>query len=113
MHQQRMAGHVSACHQSRRVFAVDARLPSLLVLLVPLVPLVPVARITAQNFVISTLVGKALFLRGDAIALVDGTVMCKRSIALAIAVGVFGMQGADAALRVALASIVQVQATAW
>ena len=110
MHQQRMAGHVSACHQSRRVFAVDARLPSLLVLLVPLVP---VARITAQNFVISTLVGKALFLRGDAIALVDGTVMCKRSIALAIAVGVFGMQGADAALRVALASIVQVQATAW
>ena len=65
------------------------------------------------NFVISTLVGKALFPRGDAIALVYGTVMRNLSIALAIAMGVFGAQGADAALLIALAYIVQVQAAAW
>ena len=65
------------------------------------------------NFAISTLVGKTLFRRGDAIALVYGTVMRNLSIALAIAMGVFGAQGADAALLIALAYIVQVQAAAW
>jgi len=35
------------------------------------------------------------------------------SIALAIAMGVFGSAGADAALLIALAYIVQVQAAAW
>jgi len=67
----------------------------------------------AVNFVISTVVGKAMFQRGDAIALVYGTVMRNLSIALAIAMGVFGAQGADAALLIALAYIVQVQAAAW
>jgi len=65
------------------------------------------------NFGISTLVAKALFPRGDAIALVYGTVMRNLSIALAIAMGVFGAQGADAALLIALAYIVQVQGAAW
>jgi predicted Na+-dependent transporter len=35
------------------------------------------------------------------------------SIALAIAIGVFRDQGADAALLIALAYVVQVQAGAW
>jgi len=75
--------------------------------------LLPLALMYALNFVISTLIGKAFFKRGDAIALVYGTVMRNLSIALAIAMGVFGEQGADAALLIALAYIVQVQAAAW
>lgn len=75
--------------------------------------LIPLVLIYALNFVISTLVGKVLFPRADAIALVYGTVMRNLSIALAIAVGVFGEEGADAALLIALAYIVQVQAAAW
>ena len=75
--------------------------------------LLPLVLMYAINFVISTLVGKAMFSRGDAIALVYGTVMRNLSIALAIAIGVFGEQGADGALLIAIAYIVQVQAAAW
>lgn len=75
--------------------------------------LLPLVLIYAINFVISTLTGKMLFSRNDAIALVYGTVMRNLSIALAIALGVFGEKGADAALLIALAYIVQVQAAAW
>lgn len=75
--------------------------------------LVPLVLIYLLNFTISTLVGKLMFPRGDAIALVYGTVMRNLSIALAIAMGVFGAEGADAALLIALAYIVQVQAAAW
>lgn len=75
--------------------------------------LVPLVLVYSLNFAISTLVGKLLFSRGDAIALVYGTVMRNLSIALAIAMGVFGTEGAEAALLIALAYIVQVQAAAW
>lgn len=75
--------------------------------------LLPLVAMYALNFALSTLVGRALFARGDAIALVYGTVMRNLSIALAIAVGVFREQGTDAALLIALAYIVQVQAGAW
>jgi ACR3 family arsenite efflux pump ArsB len=95
---------VSMALKSSDIFAHPALLPNLLL---------PLVLIYALNFVISTLIGKALFQRGDAIALVYGTVMRNLSIALAIAMGVFGEQGADAALLIALAYIVQVQAAAW
>lgn len=95
---------VSMALKSQDIFANPALLASLLL---------PLILIYALNFVISTLVGKALFPRGDAIALVYGTVMRNLSIALAIAMGVFGAQGADAALLIALAYVVQVQAAAW
>jgi ACR3 family arsenite efflux pump ArsB len=62
------------------------------------------------NFAISTAVGKALLPRGDAIAVVYGTVMRNLSIALGIAVAQFGP---EAALVLALAYIVQVQGAAW
>lgn len=75
--------------------------------------LVPLLVMYAVNFVLSTLIGRGLFARGDAIALVFGTVMRNLSIALAIAIGTFGDAGADAALVIALAYIVQVQAAAW
>ena len=53
------------------------------------------------------------FRRDDAIALVYGTVMRNLSIALAIAVNSFGEAGAQAALVIALAYIIQVQSAAW
>ncbi|MFZ5797551.1 MAG: arsenic resistance protein [Thermodesulfobacteriota bacterium] len=75
--------------------------------------LVPLLLIYGLNFVLSTLVGKFFFRRGDAIALVYGTVMRNLSIALAIAINAFGSAGADTALVIALSYIVQVQAAAW
>jgi len=73
----------------------------------------PLLALYGINYLLSTVVGKLFLSRDDAIALVYGTVMRNLSIALAIAMGVFGAQGADAALLIALAYIVQVQAAAW
>ncbi len=76
--------------------------------------LLPLALLYAGNFLLSTLVGKLLFKRGDAIALVYGTVMRNLSIALAIAMTSFGReQGSEIALIIAMAYIIQVQAAAW
>lgn len=95
---------VSMALKSRDLLAQPAMLPGLLL---------PLLGVYALNFALSTLIGKVFFRRGDAIALVYGTVMRNLSIALAIAMGVFGAQGAEAALLIALAYIVQVQAAAW
>lgn len=95
---------VSMALKSRDLLAQPAMLPGLLL---------PLLAVYALNFALSTLIGKVFFRRGDAIALVYGTVMRNLSIALAIAMGVFGARGAETALRIALAYIVQVQAAAW
>jgi arsenite transporter len=82
--------------------------PSLLVgLLIPLIILY------GLNFLLSTVVARIFFSREDGIALVYGTVMRNLSIALAIAMTVFGKQGSDIALIIALAYIIQVQSAAW
>ena len=78
-----------------------------------LVILAPLANIYALNYLISTIVGKWFLPRGDAIALVYGSVMRNLSIALAIAINAFGPQGSSAALVIALAYIIQVQSAAW
>ena len=75
--------------------------------------LFPLLLLYLFNFVFSTLVGKWFLPRGDAIALVYGTVMRNLSIALAIAINAFGPLGSDAALVVAMAYIIQVQSAAW
>ncbi|MGI0491601.1 arsenic resistance protein [Alkalinema pantanalense CENA528] len=76
--------------------------------------LIPLAILYIANFFISTVVGKLFFQRGDAIALVYGTVMRNLSIALAIAMTAFGKeQGSEIALIIAMAYIIQVQAAAW
>ena len=75
--------------------------------------LAPLLIIYGLNYLISTITGRLLLPRGDAIALVYGTVMRNLSIALAIALNAFGEQGANAALVVALAYIIQVQSAAW
>jgi ACR3 family arsenite transporter len=79
----------------------------LLALLVPLIVLY------AANYLLSTVVARLLLPRGDAIALVYGTVMRNLSIALALAMNVFGSAGAETALLIALAYIVQIQSAAW
>jgi len=75
--------------------------------------LLPLCIIYVFNFAVSTVVGRIFFARGDAIALVYGTVMRNLSIALAIAINTFGSRGAEAALVIALSYIVQVQSAAW
>ena len=65
------------------------------------------------NYSLATIVGVKFFARGDGIALVYGTVMRNLSIALAIAINGFGEAGANAALVIALAYVIQVQSAAW
>jgi ACR3 family arsenite efflux pump ArsB len=74
---------------------------------------VPLVLLYAINFTLSVMVGKIWFKRGDAIALLYGTVMRNLSIALAIAMTAFGKEGADIALVIALGYIIQVQMAAW
>lgn len=73
----------------------------------------PLLLLYGINYLLSTLVGKLLLPRGDGIALVYGTVMRNLSIALALAMNVFGKTCSDAALIIALAYIIQVQSAAW
>ena len=75
--------------------------------------LVPLLLLYLCNYLLSTLVAKAFLPRGDAIALVYGTVMRNLSIALAVAMNAFGKAGSEAALVIALAYIIQVQSAAW
>ncbi|MFP4147552.1 MAG: bile acid:sodium symporter [Halorhodospira sp.] len=78
-----------------------------------LLVIAPVALLYAINFPLSTIVAKLFLNRGDGIALVYGSVMRNLSIALAVAMNAFGPEGANAALVIALAYIIQVQAAAW
>ncbi len=59
-----------------------------------------------------TLLGRLLFKRGDAIAMVFGVVMRDLSIALAVAMTAFGKQGYDIALLISLAYVIQIQSAA-
>ncbi len=78
-----------------------------------LIIFVPLLILYGINYSLATLTGVKLFSRGDGIALVYGTVMRNLSIALAIAINAFGEAGANAALVIALAYVIQVQSAAW
>ncbi|MFN4325126.1 MAG: arsenic resistance protein [Azonexus sp.] len=73
----------------------------------------PLLALYAGNYLVSTVLAKLLLPRGDAIALVYGTVMRNLSIALALAMNAFGSASSDAALVITLAYIIQVQSAAW
>ncbi|MEA2011812.1 MAG: bile acid:sodium symporter [Verrucomicrobiota bacterium] len=75
--------------------------------------LLPLTLFYVVNIIISIVVGRILFKRGNAIALLYGTVMRNLSIALAIAMTAFGKEGSDIALVIALGYIIQVQLAAW
>jgi ACR3 family arsenite efflux pump ArsB len=87
--------------------AISAHPEQLLRIITPLILLY------SFNFLLSTIIGRFALPRGDAIALVYGTVMRNLSIALAIAINAFGTAGSDAALVIALAYVIQVQSAAW
>ena len=72
----------------------------------------PLLLFYAINFLAASLLGKALFPRGDAIALVYGSVMRNLSVALAISMVAFGSAGTEMALIIAVTYVVQVQAVA-
>ncbi|MFN4196920.1 MAG: arsenic resistance protein [Caldimicrobium sp.] len=73
----------------------------------------PLLVLYSLNFFLSTLVGKIIFKREDAIALVYGTVMRNLSICLAISMMTYGKTHPEVALVIALAFIIQVQSAAW
>ena len=75
--------------------------------------LLPLVLLYVVSFLLATVIGRLLFKRQDAIALVYGTAVRNLSVALAIAVSAFGDRGSDAALIIALAYIIQVQSAAW
>lgn len=75
--------------------------------------LIPLVILYAINFLISTVVAKRYFNREDGIAVVYGTVMRNLSVALAIAMSAFPTNGAEIAIIIAMAYIIQVQAAAW
>jgi len=75
--------------------------------------LTPLLGLYLFNYILSTFIGKLFLSRGDAIALVYGTVMRNLSIALAIAMNSFGSAGPDIALIISAAYIIQVQSAAW
>nr|WP_319399549.1 bile acid:sodium symporter [uncultured Carboxylicivirga sp.] len=74
---------------------------------------IPLAILYIANFAISTLIGKYFFTRANGIALVYGSVLRNLSIALAIAMTVFGSEGSEIALIIAVAYIIQTQSAAW
>lgn len=75
--------------------------------------IMPLMILYGLNFSLATIAGRLFFSRGDAIAMVYGTVMRNLSIALALAINAFGSQGTNAALVIAIAYIIQVQSAAW
>ena len=65
------------------------------------------------NYFFTSVAGRMFFQRADAIALVYGSVMRNLSVALAIAMTVFGSQGTDIALIIAVGYVLQVQSAVW
>jgi ACR3 family arsenite efflux pump ArsB len=74
--------------------------------------LVPLFLFYLAAYVLLTVLGRALFPRGDAIAMVFGVVMRDLSIALAVAMTAFGSRGIDIALLISLAYVIQIQSAA-
>ncbi|HIJ79962.1 MAG: bile acid:sodium symporter [Desulfobulbaceae bacterium] len=74
----------------------------------------PLCVVYSLYYALSTVAARLFFNREDGIALVYGTAMRNLSIAMAIAINAFGKgDGANAALVIAIAYIVQVQSAAW
>jgi len=95
---------------SAMALKADTILSSPLDLLLLFVPLI---LFYAFTFVTGTLVGRYFFGRDDAIALIYGVAPKNLSIALAISMNAFGQQGAEIALVIALAYVIQLQTSAW
>jgi predicted Na+-dependent transporter len=74
---------------------------------------IPLILFYAFTFVLGTFVGRSFFGREDATALIYGVGPKNLSIALAISMNAFSQEGADIALIIALAYVIQLQTSAW
>lgn len=74
--------------------------------------LLPLSLLYIFNFIFSTIIGRMIFDKEEAVALVYGTVMRNLSVCLAIAITTFKKQGTEAVLIISLAYVIQVQAAA-
>jgi len=75
--------------------------------------LIPLIVFYLVSYIFLTILGKILFKREDAVAMVFGVVMRDLSIALAIAMTAFGKQGMTIALLISIAYVIQIQSAAW
>ncbi|MBT3298264.1 CBS domain-containing protein [archaeon] len=75
--------------------------------------LIPLILFYIFNYFLTSIIGKYFLSREDAITLVYGSVMRNLSVALAIALIVFGDNGVEIALIIAVAYVIQVQSAAW
>jgi len=78
-----------------------------------LIMLPPMLLFYALAYSGAAITGRLLLPRDDAVVLVFSTAMRNLSLALALAMTVLGERGAEAALVVAVAFVVQVQSAAW
>lgn len=74
---------------------------------------IPLLLLYFINYVLASLTGRAFLSREDATAMVYGTALRSLSLALAMTMTIFGEQGAEIALLVALAYIIQLQSATW
>ena len=74
---------------------------------------VPLVLFYLLTYLVASLIGKYCLPREDGIALVYGTALRSLSIALVLSMTVFGEQGAEIGLLVALAYIIQIQMATW
>ena len=74
---------------------------------------IPLILFYTFTFVLGTFTGRAFFGRDDATALIYGVAPKNLSIALAISMNAFGQEGANIALIIALAYVIQLQTSAW
>ena len=96
------------------VIAVALRARAILAHPVHLLELLPPLLVFyAVSYLAATVIGRRLLPRSDAVVLVFGTVMRNLSVALALAMTVLGSRGAESALVVAVAYVIQVQSAAW
>lgn len=75
--------------------------------------LLPVFLLYIFNYTLSNFIGKIFFSRESTIALVYGVSMRNLSISMAVSMSLFGAWGSSAALVIAIAYIIHVQAAAW
>lgn len=74
---------------------------------------IPMFSLYVINFGLSTVLARFFHKRADGIAFIYGTALRNLSIALAIAMTVFGKKGSDVALLISFGFIFQAQMAAW
>jgi ACR3 family arsenite efflux pump ArsB len=75
--------------------------------------LIPLVLFYSVIYLLSSVVGKFFLIREDAVALVFGTALRSLSIALVMTLTVFGKKGAEIALLISLAYVIQIQSASW